>query len=383
MFGKSLYLSLIAVCLIGALASAADITADPRMLLGHWYASQYGWEMELKEDGSYVFAQSVGTYWTQGNMIYFKDATSGIVTPYSWQISGDALRFLDVNSVPIDFIRVLPQAGGYQLTQNDINAYIDVLQFIINQPLSNFERQELTEQLIEEFQTYPQQFITDSRSLAETRDKMYQITDPIQIGLIRQSLVVAFYKATKDTLASELPLFIQLMNRYVQVLAFDETNDLILTNKDLDALLEYSAFIYQLNTGEQLNWTYSAIESTKTDVLRRFPTLSQEEKQFYCSMSIIWGFFRYIWEMASVIQRSQIAQNLFSGSQLGAPGAGIDYSYIQPQESLSYAGGGEMDDSTFETLKYCMMLDHASTMNVFSSIGDSPYYYDVVDVDEY
>lgn len=376
---------------IAALLIAVS-TLSAETIVGRWSAPDLGIEMVLNPDFSYTFGMSAGRYTITGNTIYFQDRTSGGATVYMFFLDRDILRFIDINGVPINFVRVPGQAssgraagsgavlakqGGYTLTEGDVTAGIGVLQFIINGRVTDAERSALTEQSKKEFSINPEGFLKELQSLAVSRAMLSQVTDPIQVGLLRQALIVAFYQAAKNRSAAELPLFVQVMNRYVQVLAYDEPNRLALTNKDLDAFFDYTSFLYELNTGKIVTWSLSVRDSVRTDLIDRFPVLHLQEKQFYCGMGIIWNYFQYAWKSAAEAQRRQIVGGMFSGGT--APAPGINYGSIQPKVGAAVPSRQEMDDETFNTLKNVMLLDHVSTMNAWSAIGDSPYYYEIVD----
>ncbi len=378
--------------MMGMLISVSTLAAQT--IIGKWSAPELGLEMVLNPDLSYTFGMSAGRYTITENSIYFQDRTSGGATAYMFFLDRDILRFIDINGVPINFVRVPGQAssgratgsgavlakqGGYTLTEGDVAAGVGVLQFIINGRVTDAERSALTEQSKKEFGINPEGFLKELQSLAVSRAMLSQVTDPIQVGLIRQALVVAFYQAAKNQPSAQLPLFVQVMNRYVQVLAYDEPNRLALTNKDLDAFFDYTSFLYELNTGKKVTWPISVHDSVKNDLITRFPTLPLQEKQFYCGMGVIWNYFQYAWKSAAEAQRAKIVQGMFAGNAAPTPAQGINYGSIQPQAGTSVPSGQEMDDGTFNTLKNVMLIDHVGTMNAWSAIGDSPYYYEIVD----
>lgn len=372
------------------IALVAASTATAQTIIGKWSAPRLGLEMVLNPDYSYAFGPSTGRFQVQGTFIYFQDAASGVVTPYTVSLSGNRMEFRDVNGVPILFERVtgapvpaiesgtgpvVASAGADTLRQGDVDASIDILQFIIDGRVTDEERKQLTEQTVREFETDPGVFLKDLETLAGSRARLGQLNDPLQVAGLRQALLVAFHKAARDRGTSELPLFMRIMNRYVQVVAFDETNQLALTDKDLAAFFDYSAFLHQLNTGREITWPASVRDSVKNDLAARFAVLPVADRRFYCGMAVIWNYFKHAWKTAAEAQRAQMARGMCGGN--AAPG--INYGGLTPGAAPVAPAGREMDDDTFRTLKDVMLRDHVDTMNAWSSIGDSPYYYEIVD----
>jgi len=367
-------------------------------VFGAWTCSQYGIQVTLNPDFTYTFVHasgtSVGRYWFGGNVIYLQDSASGMITPYGASLTDDVLQFVDAKGVAMIFARsssapvpqvtvgsgaVLAQKDGFRLTQGDVDAGIDILQFIIDGRLTDQERSDMTQQAVREFSASPKTYLDDLRSLADSRARLGQIRDPLQVGMLRQALLVAFHTAGQKVAAADLPLFVRIMNSYVRVLAFDEKNQLALTNKDLNAYFDYTSFLFQLNTGQSFVWPAPDREKATSDIVGRFASMPLQEKQFYCAMGIIWEYFQYAWKQAEAAQRAQMAQQMFAGARGLAPSPNLNYGSTLPVASIPSATGREMDDSTYNTLRNVMLMDHAATMNAWSHVGDSPYYYEVVD----
>jgi len=109
---------------------------------------------------------------------------------------------------------------------------VGIIQFIIDQKIKDQEVEELTKTLIGEFQAQPRALIQHVQGLKQSLITLRSLQDPIQIGSIRQMLIAEFYKATAQIPENEKPLMIQIINRYVSVLAFDAANNLVLTDDE-------------------------------------------------------------------------------------------------------------------------------------------------------
>jgi hypothetical protein len=105
---------------------------------GAWYATQYGFQVVLNEDGTYIFAASTGTYIIQNGVISFQDQQGGMPTSYYITGQGDQMRFVDQFGVPIDMVRraeyregVLATANTYEFTDEDLEGYLNYYSFMM------------------------------------------------------------------------------------------------------------------------------------------------------------------------------------------------------------------------------------------------------------
>ncbi|MEW6368494.1 MAG: hypothetical protein AB1714_28020 [Acidobacteriota bacterium] len=375
----------------GALVCAllTGVTARAESLTGSWRAAQLSIEMTLNPDGTYLFGQWSGRYAVQGSLITFQDAASGMLTSYLVNLGGDQMIFTDANGAMIYWQRlrlperqqagggVLCTAGGLTLTTTAVETGIHLLQFIINAQLNEQERNALTQQAVSDFQQNPAGFLGEMQKLGQSIQVLRQVTDPLQVGLLRQALVVEFYKADRAMPATQRPIFLRVLFDHVHVLASDDTNNLVFTREDAEALLAYLSFIQQASSGQLIQWTEASARSAIESIAARFPKMSLQEKQFCCSMSILWNYFRHAWETAALAQRQQMVQQMFARTAQAPPAQ--NYSGVAPPAALAYRSSGEMSDSQYNTVMNALKEDYVSTMNAWGNIGESPYYYEIVD----
>ncbi|MBD3285552.1 hypothetical protein GF359_03795 [candidate division WOR-3 bacterium] len=384
-----------------SISMLAVTAASAQMIYGDWFCKAQNWSLVLTEDGNYSSqyqgGSSVGHYFLDENSITFQDAYTYNAFTYTLQFAGDVMQFTDQMGGQYVFTRVgseaealdpgtqlegpssyeapeLASKDGYVLREDHVKAGIDILELAIGELISEDEAGVLLDAWIGDFNQEPESVYEDLNELIGLRDKLYTITDPWEVAMLRASLVGAFHNEAEKTPREEWHEFLKVMYDHVEVVAFDETNQLAFTDKDLDAYLDYLAFLAVLNTGNSLTWSQEQRSSIAQEVAENFPKMSLDEKKLLCGMDVMTMYMDYAWNHANASARSQIAQSI-AGNDL-APG--IDYSTFSPSAGTNTAG--EMDDDTYKLLHDLMLEDHAASMNVISSIGGGPdYYYEVVE----
>ncbi|MBN2380995.1 hypothetical protein JXM67_14450 [candidate division WOR-3 bacterium] len=374
---------------------------NAQMIYGEWFCQAQDWSLILAEDGNYKSGysgmESVGHYFLDDYSITFQDAYTYNAFTYTLQFAGDVMQFTDQMGGQYVFVRVgsaaetlgpstylegpstyeapeFASADGYVLREDHVKAGIDILELTIGERISEQEADALLNAWIRDFNQDPRAVYEDLDGLIELRDKLYTIQDPWEVAMLRALLVGSFHNEALKTPRDEWHEFLKIMYDHVEVVAFDQANQLAFTDKDLDAYLEYMAFLAALNTGQILTWTQEQREVLAEEVAENFSGLSLEEKKFLCGMDVLAKYLNHAWYEADKATRNQIAQGI-AGNNV-APN--LDYSGFSPWTSA--ATGSEMDEDTYNLLHDIMLEEHAASMNVLSSISGTPaYYYEVVD----
>jgi len=374
------------------------VAASAQMIYGDWYCADYDWSLRLAEDGSYVsqssVGTSVGTYFIESNgLISFQDAYTAQATSYSLEFAGDVMQFTDVWGTSYLFARVgsaaaglppgtslaspassspvLAEKDGYVLRERHIEAGIEVLEFMVDEPLTDEESRRLQDTWVRDFEADPQAVFEDLDALVSTRDKLYSIQDPWQVAMLRASLVGVFHNEALKTPKDDRHEFLKVMYAHVEVVAFDPANLLAFTRKDLDAYLDYAAFLVALNTGEELCLSAAQRDSIAREVAEAFPSMTLQEKEVMCGMDVISKYVNHAWEQADPSERVQFATQMVE-----TPAEDLDYSSYAPSSSGS-SSGKPMDMATYNMLQNSIMDAHNSALNALSAINDPPYYYEL------
>ncbi len=277
---------------------------------------------------------------------------------------------------------VLAEKDGVTLRRAHAQVIIEVLQFVVGGAITEAEGQEIARGMVADFEANPAKTVSDAEALAQTWTQVRQVTNPIQIAMLRQAFIAAFHQGAQSLGGQNLPPFIQVMYRHIRVVGYDPANQLVLTDRDVDALIAYATFMYQLQGGAVPAWSPEQREQVIAAIGQAFPSFTVDQKRFYCSMTVYWNYVVYAWAQAAAQERQRMAMALLN-AQMGAaaqPQPAQNWGTMQPQRQVyAQPGGGQMDDHTYDVLRNVMLEQHAASMNVLDTIGGKEYNYDVVD----
>jgi len=380
-------------------------------IAGKWRDNQYNITLELNVSGSYSLqfpnGQSTGRFGINGNIFWMQDASGAQPVYYTIITLTDNLIILqDANGLRLNYQRQQPLASsqpapsqyqpnthvspartlasknGSTLTNAHIETGVGLIQFIIGQKISPAEVKELEAQSIIEFNQNPAYFIQEINSLAQSLQTLRSFTEPVRIGLARQQLFAALYQATYQMQETDKPLMIQVMNRYIKVLAHDPANGLVLTDKDAEGMTKYLAFNSEL-MGQSIALSPQLVESVAVELAGNFFSMPLEQKQLLCSASLIWQLLEANWNQLSPAQKeqykssfqAQIAQNFNPSS----------YNYSPPPAT---SGGSSTADAMrdyrarqhmMQMMNEMNMNTNALSLNIIENIGGTGNYWSVVD----
>lgn len=391
---------LVCTSILIVLIISSGLTAQE--IYGTWQNAQFGASMTLNADGSYMFngpyGASSGFWGVQGQIFSMQDQMGNLIQYSIVFYSATELKLLDGNGVPLNYTReasvvdlpaedhtVLTQSGGYDLTMDHINTGVGIIEFVIGGNIKPQEIEELKQASIDEFSLAPEVFITEVTSLKQSLNQLRSVHDPLTIGVGRQMLVAEFYKVTSNMQPQEIPLLIQVINRYVQVLAFDQTNTLALTDRDASAMISYLEFSNQLN-GISRQFTEPEKQQFISDLMQNFQTMPLEQKQFLCSASLAWDLIQNNWARMNSFQQGQFSQQ-YTQNQAA------QYSNTQPGYSTqSYNNNESTQDAIarmrrenianqnmFNMMNNMSLQNHATMLNTIENFGGTGNYWEVVD----
>lgn len=266
---------------------------------GKWVDTRYNITIVLYENYTYTIqhsnGQSQGQWRNQANQLCFYDSSGA--QPVCYRIikySSTILSIQDMNGAVLNLKRVqhqnivntgsiLAQKGSIVLSQMHLQHGIDLIQFIIGGRVNPSEIIELKKQLIKEFNQSPAFIVKELISIGASMQKVRTSTDAVKIGSVRQVLFTMFYRATINMEEIKKPLIVQIINRYIKVLAYDSQNNLLLTNKDIDGYINYIIFNSQLS-GNNMQYSNNVINSTRQQLVNNFHSMNIEQKKFLASI---------------------------------------------------------------------------------------------------
>lgn len=394
------------------------VLAGPGLLgqsaAGTWNDANYKITLKLNADWTYSLqfpnGSSQGRFSINGNNLCLQDSRGGQAVCYTVQsFTANQMVMVDATGVTMNFSRqggsagpTLPQgntaantsntnytnninhnsalarSGGYTLTGGHYNIGINLTQFIIGHAVKPSEANELKAQLIKEFNQSPQAVLNEFNSLAGSMQKIRSISDPLTIGYARQQLFTAFYKATMHMQEFQKPLMIQVINRYIKVMAYDQANNLVLTNRDVEGMVKYLAFNSQLQ-GQPIQLTSQLTQSVAQEMIRNFPRMGLEQKKLLCSASLLWQLVEFNWNRLSAAQKQQYKNSFTAQVQ---PNYSRNTGSYQPGKPKSATES--MRDWNAKQQMFKMMMDmntqsHVTSLNIIENMGGTGNYWEVVD----
>ncbi len=408
------YSIIILVVIVQILVSASLYSQSP---VGKWIDSRHNVTLILKGDFTYSLSYPNGNstgYWSSGgNQFCLRDASGTNPVCYTViSFSASAMDLRDINGVMLNYRkvkvqtpkqsgsassvvkrkikgagRVIAEKGSFKLTHGHLRTGIDLTQFIVGQKLKDNEVRKLKQKLVQEFNTAPSQILAQLNGIGSSMDKVYSSTDPYKIGLVRQEIFAAFYKVTRSMNESQKPLMIRIINRYVNVLAYDERNNLLLTNRDVEGYMNYLIFNSELS-GQKIDANYAVRRDVSSQLVKNFHSMALGQKQMLASASLIWQLFDSNWKKMSQSQRNQYVtayRNQISNDfNRSAQGSGYGQQWKPPQGSHKKSVSQMRSEFNAKQNMFRMMQNmntnsHALSLNIIENIGGTGNYWNVVD----
>ncbi len=279
---------------------------------------------------------------------------------------------------------VLLVHGGHQLTIEHMAMVVGTIQFITGQAIEEAEILELTESAKAEFPQDPAEWIRQVNGLGQALVQLKTLQDPLQIGLARQMLIAAFHQATRNLPEEQVPLMIRVIYRYVEVLSFDENTKLALTNRDVEAMIDYMEFSYRMS-GVERTFTPDERASFARELAGKFPSLPLEQKQFLCSANFMWKLVKANYQNFTPVQQGQF-QNQYTQQQVQKwqPPASQDAAFnrMSRQEQQAYlqrkARENMANQNMFTMMNNMSTQNHATMLNTIENFGGTGNYWQVV-----
>lgn len=241
-------------------------------------------------------------------------------------------------------------------TQQDLQAYLILVQFLTNQQITQPEAEAIAGRLQQEFSAHPAAARQDADELIQALVTVNNMQDPLQIGQVRQKLLAALYGLSQSGEANN-PV-VQAVFRRVQPLAFDAQGSWLLTESDLTSTLEYLQFANQAQGGGA--FSAGQVQTFRNQAIQNFARMSEADKQFLTSGTLIWNLVQVNVQNMSQAQQQQVYQ-----------------SYNQAAQPAAQSSGA-VDPAVYQMMSQMSLQNHASMMNCIENIGGSGNYWEVV-----
>jgi hypothetical protein len=397
--------------------------AQNNPFVGTWNYSAQNSTIQMKADFTFTASspqgKSNGTYTWQNNILYFMtpqgqqimyytvngiDANQMHLTdPYGYNVIYNKQQTTQPNNpvttnthIPIPWEAskynvVLANAKGMELKKSHVQVGVALVEFIIGKHIKASEVKELETSSIPEFKSNPQEFMKQINSIAESMKKLYTLSDATQLGTARQELFGALYLAAVHIPTDKQPKLLQIMNRYVKVLTYDAANQLVLTEADVQGMMNYVEL-----QSELLGYTQKISTAEKTaykqQILVLFSQMSVQQRQYLCSGSLIWDVVKTNWDKMTYQQKQQLKAQYQQQTNQNMPNINMDAfnqsaakwkKYYEEKYPITEGSGGSGKSSNntcwecFKIMSNSMTEHHVTMMNMIEGMGGSDNYWKV------
>ncbi len=270
---------------------------------------------------------------------------------------------------------------GTQLSQRDVDIYSGIIAWCFGTRLTEAQKAIVKQAIVGFWQQAPeggtQAFRDGVRPMPDLLPKLNDAQREQIRGQMAASLLQMAYGMQTLPLGQ---VILGVANCAQQVLAGAGTQ-WPLTQQDVDAAIEYTAFQTQMMTGAPIAMSNEQRMQLAMEIVRQYNDGSPQEQETLSRMDEYWATLRVMWSMAAEQQQQAAQQQWLQAYQQQyqqAPPMAGGYAGGGYPATGGYTGGGEMSQSTFDTLQNVMDQDYQSSMSALGAI-DGEYDYDVYD----
>ena len=371
--------------LTAALCAITSFIAAQK-LVGTWVNDDFALQYEFYQNGNYsLTSKDYGNF--SGTYNYFKQTISlfdfqGNLTVqyFVQQHTANRLSLVDGNnfafvlqrkeqvttSVGMEafsaarYPRVLAEKGNQKILEADARLYTAAISFLVQDQLNESHYQEIEKALITDFNKNPKAAMNDLAGLRQGMEYIFTLHDPMEIGIVRQRILGAVYYGS--VVQHQPNAYWNITDRFIDVIAYDPTNFLVLTTEDLNDYLDYLAFSYQLY-GQELGEQEKAALGKR--IASEFSTYSLEDKQLLANAGLLYDFTRAQYESMSAGQQQQWQSSMQESA------GNLDYDWDRE----------DLDADVIQFMSEMNQMSHVSMMNVIENMGGGYDYWELKETD--
>ncbi len=284
----------------------------------------------------------------------------------------------------------LAEKGNYALTEQHDQFYVNLVQFVVGENIKKSEVGEIRTQAINEFNTNPQAFFTELNQFYTFMSQLYKQTDPLKIANGRMFFIGQFYKVTQATAKKDLPPLVKVSNRYIKVLHYNPQTQIALTNKDIEAVLNYLDFNRQLSGYAGLS--YAEKRTFKQHIPNYFSQLPAQQQAVFVIMPIVWKIMEGQWGRLTLQQKQQVvaqhrAKNMQQNSPQNQGNSGGYYQNQQAPRNQTSQGNSsspylnqlklQQRQQLFNTMQNMNENSYMTSMNIIENMGGTGNYWEM------
>lgn len=370
-----LFISVLSCCSISA-----------QNILGTWVNQEYGLQYEFLQDGRYSlisndYGNFSGSYSYANSTISLFDTYGNPTVQYFVQhhtatqlslVDGNNLAFTlqRKGKAPVPsgmeafsaerYPRILAENGNQKILEADARLYTAAISFLVQDQLNESHYKEIEKALVADFNKDPKAAMNDLAGLRQGMEYIFTLNDPMQIGIVRQRILGSVYNSS--VVQHQPNAYWNITDRFIDVIAYDPTNFLVLTKEDLNDYLDYLAFSYQLY-GQELGAQEK--DALGKRIASEFSTYSLEDKQLLANSGLLYDFTRAQYESMSAGQQQQ-----WQSSMQESAGS-WDYDWDRE----------DVDADVIQFMSEMNQMSHVSMMNVIENMGGGYDYWELKETD--
>ena len=298
--------------------------------------------------------------------------------------------------------RVLETSFGMELTEAHVAGNIQFLEFMVEKPLTEAEKERVTAEVRQDFLNHPFQTLQENAQLSQFFQAVRQTTDINRIALARNTMRTEIFKIAANL--SQLNYSMQLMEQYAPVVAYDAYNHAVLTQNDVNGTITYLEFVNSLMPQPE-SFTDTKRQQLQAEILQQFNEGTVEQKQGLIVMNTYLTVLQANWAQMTAEQKTAFKEQLYAQSGITSNQPNQEIEHITQTETSSPDQTNTNDiqaDPKYEhltkeqklailyqrlngnasaanTLNNVMLDQHTAVMNMGETFGETGNYWEVVD----
>lgn len=342
-------------------------------ILGSWENLQYGYSFVFRQNGTYSFdfpTQNMqnlsGTFVQNGNILELKNAYGAV--NYAVQWAGSQLRLSDAQGTwilskkgqnkvldPTKYPKIIAQKNAYSLTEAGPRVYESILNFVLDKKISSSDFIAIQTETKRLFTSNPQLIISDIQMARESFEQILQSGDPNVIGQFRQAFLGQVYHLAVVDQNPDMQVFWKIMDKHLDVLAYDPKSQLVLTSNDLESYLNYVDLLNVQQSGSKLSTVQRNLLREQTTA--NFSKLRLNEKKFLANAGLAYDLTKSNLERFTAQQTQTFRQQYTP--------------HVQPVQTQ------QMDTDFYQRYSRMMLESHVSMLNGIENLGGTGDYWEI------
>ncbi|MBX2843824.1 MAG: hypothetical protein KTR26_18780 [Flammeovirgaceae bacterium] len=388
-----------------------SIAQEPeKKLKGIWENSEKQLQLTLSENNTYEFLLADGQkvlskFSIDNGFLILEDPGKGVnLNYYIEELNDQKLQLLDNNGSPIQFERRLQakklaskkisnstshsttltsfykKTGKYTFSENEVQAYVNFIEFVTGNPISNSDKNQLINDGKREFAINARKTLKETHSFHVKMRSAYYLKDPLQIASLKNTYAVQANRHFEQNEMDYLSTVGKIVHGQNLVLAFDKKYNLLLTNTNLNHFIEFLLFLNNLQViPEPVD--KKEIELFKDLLIQDFSSLPLDVKKVVSYGTIVrnsivenWENFNNKDKIVFIAKVNEQLRNKYSTDDRSQQLMANAKSYIEQKKEEV-----ELSQNMWKLLQNYNLQDFKNHLDIITQLGGSRIYWEFSD----